>query len=78
MLEGGLNVWVVLLCKVNIGMKSCFFRKVFDSNVLYVLGGFCYIDDPMWSKLSYEMCLSFGVVTEVDIQKGICCFGQVI
>ncbi|MDP7052185.1 MAG: PLP-dependent aminotransferase family protein [Verrucomicrobiota bacterium] len=69
--EGGLNVWAALPRKVNTGMKSRFFRKVLDSNVLYVPGGLCYTDDPKRPKPSHEMRLSFGAASESDIHKGI-------
>ena len=76
--EGGLNVWAALPRKVNTGMKSRLFRKVLDSNVLYVPGGLCYTDDPTRPKPSHEMRLSFGAATEADIQKGIRRLGQAI
>ena len=76
--EGGLNVWAALPRKVNTGMKSRFFKKVLDRNVLYVPGGLCYVDDPTRAKPSHEMRLSFGAATEVDIREGIRRLGQAI
>jgi 2-aminoadipate transaminase len=76
--EGGLNVWAALPRKVNTGMKSNFFKKVLDRNVLYVPGGLCYVDDPTRAKPSHEMRLSFGAASEVDIREGIRRLGQAI
>jgi len=76
--EGGLNVWAALPRKVNTGMKSHFFRRVLDRNVLYVPGGLCYVDDPTRAKPGHEMRLSFGAATEVDIRTGIRRLGQAI
>jgi 2-aminoadipate transaminase len=76
--EGGLNVWAVLPRKVNTGMKSRFFKRVLDRNVLYVPGGLCYTDDPTRTKPSHEMRLSFGAASEADIREGIRRLGQAI
>ena len=76
--EGGLNVWAALPRKVNTGMKSNFFKKVLDRNVLYVPGGLCYVDDPTRAKPGHEMRLSFGAATEDDIREGIRRLGQAI
>ena len=76
--EGGLNVWAALPPKMNTGMKSRFFKRVLDRNVLYVPGGLCYVDDPTRAKPSHEMRLSFGAATEVDIREGIRRLGQAI
>ena len=76
--EGGLNVWAVLPRKVNTGMKSRFFKRVLDRNVLYVPGGLCYADDPTRTKPSHEMRLSFGAASEADIREGIRRLGQAI
>ncbi len=76
--EGGLNVWAALPRKVNTGMKSNFFKKVLDRNVLYVPGGLCYVDDPTRARPGHEMRLSFGAATEDDIREGIRRLGQAI
>ena len=76
--EGGLNVWAAMPRKVNTGMKSNFFKKVLDRNVLYVPGGLCYVDDPTRAKPGHEMRLSFGAATEDDIREGIRRLGQSI
>ena len=76
--EGGLNVWAAMPRKVNTGMKSNFFKKVLDRNVLYVPGGLCYVDDPTRAKAGHEMRLSFGVATEDEIREGIRRLGQAI
>ena len=76
--EGGLNVWAALPRKVNTGMKSRFFKKVLDRNVLYVPGGLCYVDDPTRRKPNHEMRLSFGAASETDIGEGIRRLGQAI
>ena len=76
--EGGLNVWAAMPRKVNTGMKSNFFKKVLDRNVLYVPGGLCYVDDPTRAKQGHEMRLSFGAATEDEIREGIRRLGQAI
>ena len=76
--EGGLNVWAAMPRKVNTGMKSNFFKKVLDRNVLYVPGGLCYVDDPTRAKAGHEMRLSFGAATEDEIREGIRRLGQAI
>ncbi len=76
--EGGLNVWVAWPRKLNTGIKSRFFKKVLDCNVLYVPGGLCYVDDPTRDKPSHEMRLSFGAASEADIREGIRRLGQAI
>ena len=76
--EGGLNVWAAMPRKVNTGMKSNFFKKVLDRNVLYVPGGLCYVDDPTRAKPGHEMRLSFGAATEDEIREGIRRLGQAI
>ena len=76
--EGGLNVWAALPRKVNTGMKSRLFRKVLDSNVLYVPGGLCYVDAPTRAKAGHEMRLSFGAATEDELRAGIRRLGQAL
>ena len=59
-------------------MKSDFFKKVLDRNVLYVPGGLCYVDDPTRARPGPEMRLSFGAASEDDIREGIRRLGQAI
>ena len=76
--EGGLNVWAGLSRAMNTGMKSGFFKRALEQDVLYVPGGLCYVDDPTRRKPSHEMRLSFGAASEEDIRKGIRRLGRAI
>ena len=76
--EGGLNVWAGLSRATNTGMKSGFFKRALEQDVLYVPGALCYADDPTRRKPSHEMRLSFGAASEADIRKGIRRLGRAI
>ena len=76
--EGGLNVWAGFPRATNTGMKSGFFKRALQQDVLYVPGGLCYADDPTRRKPSHEMRLSFGAASEADIRKGISRLGRAI
>jgi len=76
--EGGLNVWAGLPRSTNTGMKSGFFRRALEQDVLYVPGNLCYADDATRRKPSHEMRLSFGAAPEADIRRGIRRLGRVI
>ena len=76
--EGGLNVWAGLPRSSNTVMKSGFFRRALEQDVLYVPGNLCYADDPTRRKPSHEMRLSFGAAPEADIRRGIRRLGRVI
>ena len=76
--EGGLNVWAGLPRSTNTGIKSGFFRRALEQDVLYVPGNLCYADDATRRKPSHEMRLSFGAAPEADIRRGIRRLGRVM
>ena len=76
--EGGLNIWAGLPRTTNTGMKSGFFKRALEQDVLYVPGNLCYTDDATRRKPSHEMRLSFGAASEADIRRGIRRLGRAI
>ena len=76
--EGGLNIWAGLPRSTNTGMKSGFFKRALEQDVLYVPGNLCYTDDATRRKPSHEMRLSFGAASEADIRRGIRRLGRAI
>ena len=69
--EGGLYVWARLPDHRSAGLKSRFFRKALEHEVLYVPGELCYAPDPSRPQPRHELRLSYGSATEAEIREGI-------
>lgn len=75
---GGMYVWVSLPRTVKTGLRSKFFARALDHDVLYVPGQICYAPDPRRPRPNHEMRLSYGNATPGEIKEGIARLGRVI
>lgn len=76
--NGGMYVWVALPKTIKTGLRSKFFARALDHDVLYVPGQICYAPDPRRQRPNHEMRLSYGNATPDEIKEGIARLGRVI
>ncbi len=76
--NGGMYMWVSLPRKIKTGLRSSFFARALEHDVLYVPGQICYATDPGRPRPNHEMRLSYGNATPNEIKEGIARLGRVI
>ncbi len=75
---GGINLWAALPEGLNTGCEGELFKEALARKVLYVPGEFCYCPEPGISKPTNKLRLSFGMVTEDNIEEGMARLGEAV